>query len=45
MILHPGDLLLWVGVHRALISSSQEPLGQSQSNLVCIICRVGDKKL
>ena len=44
---HSGDLLLWVGVrralcvlHRPLTFSSQELLGQSLPNLVRSICRV-----
>ena len=35
-----GDLLLWVGVRRALTSSSQELLGQSKPSFVCSIRRV-----
>ena len=37
---HSGDLLLQVGVRRALKSSSQKLLGQSQPSLVCSNCRV-----
>ena len=45
---YSGDLLLWVGVRRCVvsvvllpfISSSQELLDQSLPNLVCSICRV-----